>query len=88
MPVCKVKSNVVQEQINQKTGAVMRSQMVALDLGNGYETAFRIGLGNNSPYPMGEYDIDPRSFGLNPYGNLQLNRYIDLISLGVKPVKA
>lgn len=87
MPVCKVKSNVVQEQTNQKTGGIMRSQMVALDLGNGYETAFRIGLGNNPPYAPGEYDIDPHSFGLSPYGNLQLNRYIDLIPLGAKPVK-
>ena len=87
MPICKVKSSAVEEQTNQKTGSIMRSQMVALDLGNGYETAFRVGLGNKPPYPPGEYDIDPRSFGLSPYGNLQLNRYVDLVSLGVKPVK-
>ena len=87
MPICRVKSSAVEEQTNQKTGSIMRSQMVALIIGNGYETAFRIGLGNNPPYPPGEYDIKPQSFSLSPYGNLQLNRYIDLVPLDVKSVK-
>lgn len=82
MPLCNVKSSVVDEEINSKSGAVIRSQMVGLDLGNGHALPFKVGLGNRPAYKAGQYDIDPRSFGLDQYGNLTLKRYVDLVPVG------
>ena len=84
MPICRVKSPTVEEK-NLPGGKIIRSQMVGLDLGNGFELPFRVGLGSRPPYQAGEYDIDPNSFGLSTYGDLQLNRFVDLIPL--TPVK-
>jgi len=84
MPICRVKSAAVEEQHNQKTQTIMRSQMAGLDLGNGYELPFRVGLGQRPAYPVGEYDIDPKSFALGQYGELTLKRYVDLFPLGAK----
>lgn len=86
MPVCRVKSAVVEEKTLAK-GSIIRSQTVGLDLGNGFELPFRVGLGNKPAYPAGEYDIDPKSFALSQYGDLQLGRYVDLVPLGAKPAK-
>lgn len=86
MPVCRVKSSAVEEQ--QVKNGIIRSQTVGLDLGNGFELPFRVGLGQRPPYPPGEYDIDPRSFALSQYGDLQLKRYVDLVPLTAKPAKA
>lgn len=86
MPICRVKSSVVEEQ--QTAKGIIRSQTVGLDLGNGFELPFRVGLGQRPPYPPGEYDIDPRSFALSTYGDLVLRRYVDLVPLTVKPAKA
>lgn len=92
MPICRVKSAAVEEEYNQKTGTIIRSQMVGLDLGNDFELPFRVGLGKRPAYPAGEYDIDPKSFALGQYGDLTLKRYVDLIPLVAKsappPVKA
>lgn len=89
MPICRVKSAAVEEQHNAKSNTIMRSQTVGLDLGNGFELPFRVGLGQRPAYPPGEYDIDPRSFALSPYGDLVLKRYVDLVPLGVpKPAAA
>ncbi len=85
MPICRVKSAAVEEQHNPKTNSIMRSQMVGLDLGNGFELPFRVGLGQRPAYPAGEYDIDPKSFALGNFGDLTLKRYVDLVPLGVKP---
>lgn len=85
MPVCRVKSAAVDEEHNQKTGTIMRSQMVGLDLGNGFELPFRVGLGQRPAYPAGEYDIDPKSFALGNFGDLTLKRYVDLVPLSAKP---
>ena len=85
MPVCRVKSAAVEEQ--QSKNGIIRSQTVGLDLGNGFELPFRVGLGQRPPYPPGEYDIDPRSFALSQYGDLQLKRYVDLVPLMAKPAK-
>ncbi len=85
MPVCRVKSAVVEEERNVKSNTIMRSQMVGLDLGNGFELPFRVGLGQRPAYPAGEYDIDPKSFALGAYGDLVLKRYVDLVPLSVKP---
>jgi hypothetical protein len=88
MPVCRVKTATVEEK-NLAGGKIIRSQMVGLDLGNGFELPFRVGLGSRPPYPAGEYDIDPRSFALSQYGDLQLAKYVDLVPLGVaKPAAA
>lgn len=87
MPVCRVKSAVVEEKTTGK-GTIMRSQTVGLDLGNGFELPFRVGLGNRPAYPAGEYDIDPKSFALGQYGDLQLGRYVDLVPIGAKAAKA
>lgn len=87
MPRCIVKTAAVEER-QLKDGKIMRSQTVGLDLGNGFELPFRVGLGSRPAYQPGEYDIDPRSFSLTQYGDLQLNRYVDLVPLSVKPAKA
>lgn len=85
MPICRVKSAAVDEQHNAKTNSIMRSQMVGLDLGNGFELPFRVGIGQRPPYPAGEYDLDPKSFALGQYGDLTLKRYVDLVPLAAKP---
>jgi hypothetical protein len=85
MPICRVKTAAVEEQHNTKTNSIMRSQTVGLDLGNGFELPFRVGLGQRPAYPPGEYDIDPKSFALGTFGDLTLKRYVDLIPLGTKP---
>ncbi|WP_232297263.1 G5P family DNA-binding protein, partial [Bacillus cereus] len=59
MPICRVKSAAVEERHNSKTNTINRSQTVGLDLGNGFELPFRVGLGSRPPYTPGEYDIDP-----------------------------
>lgn len=87
MPVCRVKSAAVEENTT-KGGTIMRSQTVGLDLGNGFELPFRVGLGNKPAYPVGEYDIDPKCFTLSQYGDLQLKRYVDLVPLSAKPARA
>ncbi len=88
MPVIRVKSKIVNEEVNQKSGNIMRSQTVGLDLGNGFELPFRVGLGKKPAMDPGEYDIDPASFGLDQYGGLTLKKYVDLVPLGAKPAKA
>lgn len=86
MPVCIVKNAQVEEK--QTAKGIIRSQTVGLELGNGFQLPFRVGLGTRPPYQPGEYDIDPKSFALSQYGDLTLNRYVDLVPLGVKPAKA
>jgi Helix-destabilising protein. len=81
MPRIVVKSATVVEETNSKTGEIIRKQMAGLDLGNGYELPFSVGLAKRPPYPVGEYDIDPASFGLNEYGALVLKRFVDLVPL-------
>jgi len=90
MPRIIVKNAQVEERtINGKNGpSIIRSQMACIDLGNGYEQAFRVGLGKNPPYPAGEYDIDPRSFVIGKFGDLELSRYVDLVPMTVKPAPA
>ncbi|MCU1132423.1 G5P family DNA-binding protein [Stenotrophomonas muris] len=84
MPICRVKSAAVEERHNTKTNTINRSQTAGLDLGNGFELPFRVGLGQRPPYPAGEYDIDPQSFALSQYGDLVLKRYVDLVPLQAK----
>jgi hypothetical protein len=74
-----LKSAGVDEEVNQKSGTVMRSQTFGLDLGNGYELPFKVGLGRKPAFPPGEYIIDPKSYGLDAYGNLQLKKYVDVL---------
>lgn len=82
MPRIVIKSAVVDEEENQKLGRIMRSQYCDLDLGNGHALPFRIGLGQRPAMKPGEYDIDPKSFGLDQYGNLVLKKYVDLVPAG------
>lgn len=84
MPICIVKSGAVDERHNPKSNTIMRSQMAGLDLGNGFHLPFRVGLGQRPAYPAGEYDIDPKSFALNNFGDLILGRYVDLVPLVAK----
>lgn len=78
MPRIVVKHARVDER-QLKDGKIIRSQMAELDLGDGYGLPFRVGLGTRAVYPVGAYDIDPRSFNLSQYGDLQLGRFVDLI---------
>lgn len=84
MPRCQVKTAAVEEEINSKTNSVIRSQYVDLDLGNGHHLPFRVGLGKRPAYKPGEYDIDPKSYALDQYGNLTLKKYYDLVEVGVR----
>ena len=87
MPRIVIKNAAVEENTTSK-GTVMRSQTAGLDLGNGYELPFRVGLGSRPAYPVGKYDIDPACFTLGQYGDLQLKRYVDLIRTDVVPAKS
>lgn len=78
-----LKSNAVDEEVNQKSGQVMRSQTFGLDMMNGHFLPFKIGLGRKPAYEAGEYMLDPRSFALDEYGNLKLKKYVDVL-----PIKA
>jgi hypothetical protein len=84
MPKCTVKSAIVDEEMNSTTGNVIRSQFVDLDLGNGHALPFKVGLGKKPAYQAGEYDIDPKCFGLDGYGNLVLKKYVDLVATGAR----
>ncbi|MBV6778850.1 G5P family DNA-binding protein [Xanthomonas euvesicatoria] len=84
MPICRILSAAVEEEVNQKTGEVMRGQIVGLDLGNGHALPFRVGLGKRPAYQPGEYDIDPKAFSIGNYGELTLKRYVDLVPLTPK----
>ena len=87
MPVITVKSAAVEER-RLENGKIIRSQTAGLDLGNGFALPFRVGLGSRPPYQPGEYDLDPKAFGLSKYGDLELGRYVDLVPLTAKAVKA
>lgn len=85
MPRVIIKKAQVDERL-LKDGKVLRSQMAELELGDGYGLPFRVGLGTRAVYPVGVYDIDPRSFSLSQYGDLTLSRYVDLVP-AEKPAK-
>lgn len=84
MPRCYVKDTIVDEEVNTKTNAVIRSQYVGLELGNGYQLPFKVGLGNRPAYKPGEYDIDPKAYRLNRYGKLELDPYYSLVETGTR----
>lgn len=90
MPRIIVKHAQVEERsISTKTGPqIIRSQTACLELGNDYSLPFRVGLGKNPAYPPGEYDIDPRSFKLGTFGDLELSRNVDLVPAQHKPAPA
>lgn len=80
MPRITVKNATVEER-RLDSGKIIRSQTAALELGDGYALPFRVGLGTRPVYPVGDYDIDPKSFGLSKYGDLELSRYVDLVPI-------
>lgn len=88
MPRIYVKDTVVDEEVNNKTNAVIRSQYAGLDLGNGHMLPFKVGLGSRPAFKPGEYDIDPKAFRLNRYQKLELDQYYTLVEVGVKPAPA
>lgn len=86
MPRINVKDSLVHERtFNGKDGKpqIIREQRAALDLGGGYELPFRVGLGSGPVHPVGAYDIDPDSFSLGKYGDLELSRFVRLKPLQV-----
>lgn len=86
MPRINVKDTLVHERtFNGKDGKpqIIREQRAALDLGGGYELPFRVGLGSGPVHPVGAYDIDPESFSLGKYGDLELSRFVKLKPLAV-----
>lgn len=78
-----VKDTTVHEkQYKDKSGnpQIIREQRAALDLGDGYELPFRLGLGSGPVYPVGDdYTLAGDSFNLGQYGDLQLSRNIKLV---------
>lgn len=87
MPIVIIKTAAVTET-NTRSGTIIRSQTAGLDTGDGFHMPFRVGLGSRPPYQPGEYDIDPKSFCLSQYGDLQLGRYVDLVPIGANPAPA
>jgi hypothetical protein len=86
MPRINVKDSKVHERtFNGKDGRpqIIREQRASLELDDGYELPFRVGLGNNAPYSVGAYDISPECFTLGRYGDLELSRFLKLSSLDV-----
>lgn len=81
--------NVKDEKISERTfskdgkNIIIREQRCALDQGDGYEQPFRVGLGTGPVYTVGAYDLDPQSFVLGKYGDLELSRYVKLIPIPV-----
>ncbi|ULU23795.1 G5P family DNA-binding protein [Dyella terrae] len=89
MPRINVKdTNVHERTFNGKDGKpqIIREQRAALDLGDGYELPFRVGLGSGPVYSVGAYDVSPESFSLGRFGDLELSRYLKLVM--VKPTGA
>lgn len=87
MPIVTVKTAQVEER-QIAGGKIIRSQTAGLELGNGFQLPFRVGLGTRPAYSPGEYDIDPKSFALSQYGDLTLGRFVDLVPLTAKPAAA
>ena len=89
MPRINVKDTVVHERTLEFSGKtkIIREQRAALDLGGGYELPFRVGLGTGAVHPVGPYDINPESFSLGKYGDLELSRYLKLQPVAVAPGK-
>jgi hypothetical protein len=86
MPRIHVKdTNVHERTFNGKDGKpqIIREQRAALDLGDGYELPFRVGLGTGPVYPVGAYDISSECFTLGRYGDLELSRYLKLKQVDV-----
>ena len=83
MPRINVKDAVVHERTFTHDGKnkIIREQRAALDLGGGYELPFRVGLGTGAVHPVGAYDIDPESFALGKYGDLELSRFVKLVPI-------
>jgi hypothetical protein len=81
MPRINVKDTIVHERtFNGKDGKpqIIREQRAALDLGDGYELPFRVGLGTGPVYPVGAYDVSTECFMLGRYGDLELSRFLKL----------
>ncbi|MEZ5544688.1 MAG: single-stranded DNA-binding protein [Lysobacteraceae bacterium] len=79
MPRISVKNDQVRE-FRTNDGKIIRSQMACLDLGDGYELPFRVGIGSRPPYSVGFYDLDPAKFRpLGEFGDLTLSQYVDLV---------
>jgi hypothetical protein len=81
MPRINVKdTNVHERSFNGKDGKpqTIREQRAALELGDGYELPFRIGLGSGPVYQVGAYDISPECFTLGRFGDLELSRFLKL----------
>ena len=63
------------DERHTKTGKIVREQQAGLLRGaDQYPLPFRIFLGDDPVHKAGIYEISPESFGLNQYGDLQLNR--------------
>jgi len=80
-----MKIEVTQEPINVRQGVkdgkqwTRREQPAYIHNGNAYPARFLINLGDNAqPYPPGLYTLDPRSFSVGQYGDLQIGRTIHL----------
>jgi len=87
MPRIYVKDVKVHEHsFNGKDGKpqIVRKQRASLDLGDGYELPFSVGLGTGAVYPVGAYDVDPECFTLGRFGDLELSRYLKLKPVDVK----
>lgn len=75
MPLVKVLSTEVRDDINRKTGEVRgQLQRVGLIQG-GFALPFDVPVTAGKPYPVGDYSFSPESFKLNQFGGLELNRY-------------
>lgn len=66
---------------------IIREQRAAVDLGDGYEMPFLVGLGTGPVNPVGAYHIAPECFSVNRFGGLELGR-VKLVPVAVRPAPA
>lgn len=66
---------------------IIREQRAAVDLGDGYEMPFLVGLGTGPVNPVGAYSLDPNCFTVNRFGSLELGR-VKLVPVVVRSASA
>lgn len=88
-----IRIEITQEPVNVREGVKdgkswkRREQPAYIHTGHAYPARFLINLGDNAaPYAPGTYTLDPRSFAVGQYGDLQMARSIHLVADKVKAV--
>lgn len=83
-----MKIEITNEPVNVRTGTkdgktwTRREQPAYVYNGNPYPARFLISLGDNgTPHAPGNYTLDPRSYSVGQYGDLQFARTLHLVPI-------